>query len=86
MPQCAIFPFTAPFPDPLPDPLPIPVPLGSTDVRFLGFRRLRPGCDDSDASPTTNRNIAMGVDHLVDNDMAQPVMAEHRLPAKRATS
>ncbi len=82
VPQCAIIPFSAPFPDPLPDPLPNPVALGSTDVRFLGFRRLDLGCDDSEASPTTNRNLAMGVDHLVDNDMTQPVMAD--IPACEA--
>jgi Flp pilus assembly protein TadG len=78
VPQCAIVPVPLPVPNPLPDPLPNPIPVGNNDVRFLAMRRFDLGCDadSTNVVATTNANIANGVDHLVDEDLSAPVMAE----------
>jgi Flp pilus assembly protein TadG len=78
IPQCAIIPLPLPIPNPLPEPLPNPIPVGNNDVRLLAMRRFDLGCDadDTNVVATTNANIVNGVDHLVDEDLAAPLMRE----------
>ena len=57
------------------------ISFGNNDVELLGIRRLDLGCGglDTNAAETTNANLQLGVDHLVDDDLSAPSILE--LPA-----
>ncbi len=65
-----------------------PVPIGSTDLQLLGVRRFDLGCGglDTDFVATTNANLTLGVDHLVDPDLTAPAMLELPRAVNRVTS